>query len=164
MYFFGWVPLLYSSFLSMPVPTNWLWLPKEERPHFSHFYISHDTLLLLSHFSRIQLFVTLWTVASQSPLSMGFSGQEYWRGFPCPPPGDLPDLGIEPASLMSPALAGKLFTASTTCISILLWDHYYRIEDHNTEPKCLEWLLIAAQSEMKKKKAPLAFLYEEAEE
>ena len=75
---------------------------------------------VLSHFSRIQLFVTLWTVASQSPLSMGFSGQEYWRGFPCPPPGDLPDPGIEPASLMSPALAGKLFTASTTCISILL--------------------------------------------
>ena len=41
---------------------------------------------------------------------MGFSKQEYWSGFPCPPPGDLPDLGIEPESLMSPALAGRLFT------------------------------------------------------
>ena len=86
MYFFGWVPLLYSSFLSMPVPTNWLWLPKEERPHFSHFYISHDTLLLLSHFSRIQLFVTPWTIAHQAPLSTGFSRQEYWSGLPFPSP------------------------------------------------------------------------------
>ena len=40
------------------------------------------------------------------PLSMGFSRQENWSGFPCPPPGDLPDPGMEPASLMSPALAG----------------------------------------------------------
>ena len=44
---------------------------------------------------------------------MGFSRQEYWSGLPCPPPGDLPDLGIEPLSLMSPALAGRFFTAST---------------------------------------------------
>ena len=44
----------------------------------------------------VQLFVTLWTVAHQSPLSMGFSRQEYWSGFPCPPPEDLPNPGIEP--------------------------------------------------------------------
>ena len=42
----------------------------------------------------------------------GFSRQEYWSGMPCPPPGDLPDPGIEPASLMSPALAGRFFTTS----------------------------------------------------
>ena len=48
--------------------------------------------------------VTLWTVARQDPLSMGFSRQEYWSGLPCPSSGDLPDPGIEPASLMSPAL------------------------------------------------------------
>jgi len=42
-----------------------------------------------------------WTVAHQAPLSMRFSRQEYWGGLPCPPPGDLPDAGIEP---MSPAL------------------------------------------------------------
>ena len=42
----------------------------------------------------------------QAPLSMGFFRQEYWSGFPCAPPGDLPDPGIEPASLASPALAG----------------------------------------------------------
>ena len=46
--------------------------------------------------SRIRLSVTLWTVARQAPLSMGFLRQEYWRGLPFPPPGDLPDPGIEP--------------------------------------------------------------------
>ena len=45
---------------------------------------------------------------------MGFSRQEYWSGMPCPLPGDLPDAGIEPMSLMSPALAGGFFTTSTT--------------------------------------------------
>ena len=53
---------------------------------------------MLSHFSRVQLFLTLWTVASQAPLSMGFSRQEYWSGLPCPPPGDLPNPGIDPES------------------------------------------------------------------
>ena len=43
---------------------------------------------------------------------MGLCRQEYWSGFPCPPPGDLPDPGIEPVSLMSPALAGRFFTTS----------------------------------------------------
>ena len=64
--------------------------------------------------SLVQLFATLWTVAHQAPLPKGFSGQEYWSGLPCPPPGDLPDLGIEPASLTSPALAGGFFTISAT--------------------------------------------------
>ena len=57
-------------------------------------------------------FVTSWTVARQAPLSMGFSRQEYWRELPCPPPGDLPDSGIEPVSLTSPAVAGRFFTSS----------------------------------------------------
>ena len=52
--------------------------------------------------------------ACQAPLSMEFSRQEYWSGLPCPPPGDLPDPGIEPMSLMSPALAGRFLTTSTT--------------------------------------------------
>ena len=50
----------------------------------------------------------------QAPLSMGLSRQEYWSGLRCPPPGDLPDPGIEPMSLMSPALSGKFFTISST--------------------------------------------------
>ena len=67
---------------------------------------------MLSHFSHVWLFVTQGTVACQDPLSVGFSRQEYWSGLPCPSAGDLPDPGIEPASLMSPAVAGMF---STTC-------------------------------------------------
>ena len=62
---------------------------------------------MLSHFSCVQLFVMLWTVALQAPLSMGFLRQEYWSGLPFPFPGDLPDSEGEP---MSPALAGGFFT------------------------------------------------------
>ena len=51
---------------------------------------------MLSPFSCIQLCVTLWAVACQTPLYMGFSRQEYWIGLPFPPPGDLPDPGIGP--------------------------------------------------------------------
>ena len=51
---------------------------------------------MLSHFSRVQLFVNTWTVTHHIPLSMAFSRQEYWSGLPCLPPGDLPDPGIKP--------------------------------------------------------------------
>ena len=54
---------------------------------------------MLSHFSHVQLFVTLWTIACQAPLSMGFSRQEYKSGLLCSPPGDLPDPGTEPTLL-----------------------------------------------------------------
>ena len=50
--------------------------------------LSTAGLYVLSHFSCVQLFVTLWAVAHQGPLSTGFSRQEYWSGLPCPPPGD----------------------------------------------------------------------------
>ena len=56
---------------------------------------------MLSHFICVRMFVTLQTVAYLAPLSMGFSRQEYYSGFPCPPPGDLPNPGIEPVSLVS---------------------------------------------------------------
>ena len=59
---------------------------------------------MLSHFSHVRLFVTLWTVAHQAPLSMGFSRQEYWSGLPIPSPGGLPDPVIKPVSPVSPAL------------------------------------------------------------
>ena len=59
---------------------------------------------------RLCCFVTLWTITHQTPLSMGFSWQEYWSGLPCSPPGDLSDTGIESASAVSPALAGGFFT------------------------------------------------------
>jgi len=50
------------------------------------------------------LYSTICTVACQAPLSMEFSSQEYWSGFPCPPPGNLSNPGFEPTSLTSPAL------------------------------------------------------------
>ena len=55
-------------------------------------------------------FVTPWTVAHQAPLSMKFFRQEYWSGLPFPSPGALPNPGVEPTSLVSPALAGRFFT------------------------------------------------------
>ena len=67
-----------------------------------------------NRFSHVQLFATLWTIACQAPLSVGFSRQEHWSGLPFPPPGDLPIPGIKTMSLVSPALAGRFFTTSAT--------------------------------------------------
>ena len=69
---------------------------------------------VLSRFSRVYLCATLWTAARQAPLSVGFSRQEHWSGLPFPSPGDLPDPGIQTASPVSPALAGRVFTISAT--------------------------------------------------
>ena len=78
----------------------------------------------LSHFSRVQLFATPWTVAYQAPLSMGFSRQEYRSGLPCHPPGDLPDPGIKPKFLMFlPWQAGSLPLAH---LGSPIWDRDYR--------------------------------------
>ena len=71
---------------------------------------------MLSHFSHVQLFATLWMVACQVYLSVEFSRQEYWSGLPFHSPGDLPDAGIKSESLMSPALAGGFFTTSATIL------------------------------------------------
>ena len=80
---------------------------------------------VLSHFSCVQLFVTLRTVACQAPLSMGFSKQEYWSGLPFCPPGDLSGPGIELSSLRSSDLAGRFFTTGATweahtCVYVFL--------------------------------------------
>ena len=69
---------------------------------------------MLSRFSCVRCFSSSWTIARQAPLSMGFSRQEYWSGLPFPSPGDLPNPGIEPATLRSPALADGFFTTSAT--------------------------------------------------
>ena len=68
------------------------------------------SVLCAESLSHVQLFATPWTVAHQAPLSMGFSRQEYWSGLPFPPPGDLPDPGIEPACPVSLAMARVFFT------------------------------------------------------
>ena len=80
---------------------------------------------MLSHFSHVRLFATLWTVARQAPLTMGFCRQEYWSGLPCPPPGDLSNPGIKPMFLKSPILAGGFFTSSTSWEALSLSNHCY---------------------------------------
>ena len=95
-----------------------MWRFPGQAPKQVCFFIQVQALAELLHgtacqaaLSRIRLFATLWTVARQAPLSMGFPRQEYWRGLPCPSPGDLPDSGIEPVSpvCVSPAPAGGFF-------------------------------------------------------
>ena len=71
--------------------------------------LSSIYVYVLSRFTHVWLFVTLWAIAHQASLSMGFSTQECWSGLPGPPPGDLPDLGIKPVSLTSPALTDGFF-------------------------------------------------------
>ena len=68
---------------------------------------------MLSRFNHVQVFVTPWTAARQAPLSVGFPRQEHWSGLPLPSPGELPSPGIEPVSLVPPALAGGFFATST---------------------------------------------------
>ena len=81
---------------------------------------------MLIHFSLVQFFATLWAVAHQAPLSMGFPRQEHWTVLPSSSPGDLPDPGIE---LVSPALAGGFFSTGATwgaptqlCSGYLCWN------------------------------------------
>ena len=80
--------------------------------------VSIFSVYMLSRFTYVQLFVTLWTVALQASQSTGFSRQKYWTGLSNTPPGDLSDPGVEPVSLISPELPlGKLAGAK-----IVLYD------------------------------------------
>ena len=101
---------------------------------------------VLSCFSCVGLFATLWAAARQAPLSMGFSRQEYWCGLPFPSPGYLPNPGVEPVSLTSPALSTGFFTTSSTwespckyiyslILTVVLWTgyHYSHSRDGETE-------------------------------
>ena len=108
-----------ASFVSLP--RLYLCISPCPRPFFPFFFQPQGTFGILGPcacglrlFSRVQLFATPWTVARQAPLSMGFSRQEYQSELPCPPPGDLPNPGIEPMSLLFPALAGQFFTTSAS--------------------------------------------------
>ena len=69
---------------------------------------------IIDMLSCVWLFVTLWNVACQAPLSMEFSKQEYWSEVSCPTPGNLPNPGIKLTSLVSTALAGGFFTTGVT--------------------------------------------------
>ena len=87
-------------------------------------------VVVLSCFSHVRLFVTLWTVPRQVPLSVGSSRQEYGSGLPCPSPGGLPDPGIEPASFVSCVHTGVLF-----CVSFLWWEQLR--SSHLVTLKCI---------------------------
>ena len=92
-----------TSYFCIPVPYNEKYIPVL----CLHLYI----WMMINSFTHVQLPATLWTVAWETSLSMGFCRQEYLNGLPCPCPRDLTDPGIELASFMSPALAGRFFTA-----------------------------------------------------
>ena len=99
---------------------------------FAHFCIN---ACMLSCFRNVRLIVILWTIAHQASLSLGFSRQEYWSGLPCPPPGDLPNPGTEPVTLLSPALPGRFFTTSTTWEALcILINNYFIILWHSFFP------------------------------
>ena len=85
--------------------------------------------------SRVQLFVTPWTVARQAPLPVGLRKQEYWSGLPFPTPGDLPDPGIEHPSLIPFALASRFFTIEPhgkSHSSVPLSKFDYTVEERNS--------------------------------
>ena len=89
------------------------------------FFPSNLCCAVQSHFNCVWLFAALWTEAHQAPLSMRFPRQQYWSfGLPFPSPGDLPNPGIEPESLTSPALTGGVFTTSATWEApVLRWGY-----------------------------------------
>ena len=99
-------PHFFLSFIWKCLLRWWLW-PLQGVIHFS--WVSSMYIWDICMYTQSCLtFWNLWTVAQQARLSMEFFQQEYWSGLPFPPPGDLPDPGIEPKS---PALAGGFFTA-----------------------------------------------------
>ena len=77
--------------------------------------------------NHVRLFAVVWVLACQSPLSMGFSWQEYWSGLPFPLPGNLLNPGIEPSFTLSPALAGRFFTTLPPGKLISMHDFYLEI-------------------------------------
>ena len=95
------------------------------------------SVCMLSRFSRVWLFETLWTIAHQASLSMGFSRQGYWNGLPCLPPGDLPDPGIEPVASAWQEDSLSLSHKGSSLVTLLLFSHWvvsyslqpYRLQD-----------------------------------
>ena len=85
--------------------------------------------------SRVQLFVTPWTVAYQAPPSMGFSRQEYWSGLPFPSLGDLPDSGIEPKS---PALEADASTSEPPGLMVTAFKRAYATRCYHSQGCCIQ--------------------------
>ena len=100
-------------------PTVDRWLNVSLHPIWTCVYMC---VCMLSHFGRVWLFATPWTLTLQAPLSMGFSRQEYWSELPCPPPRDPPDSGVEFMSPVSPVLQVDFLPTESpgkpcTCVS-----------------------------------------------
>ena len=115
-------------FLTVPCGLRDLSSPPRNRTYTLSSEITEFWPLLCAQMlSHVQLCATPWTVAHQSPLSMGFSRQDSWSGLLCPLPGDLPDPGIKRISPWSPALAGEFFTTCTT----------WKAQDHQGVPEFL---------------------------
>ena len=93
----------------------------------------------LSHFSCVQLFTTLWTVACQALLSMEFSRREYWSALPCLPPGDLPDPGIEPHLL-------QLLRCRQVLYHLATWEAHMHMTATNTNLDLINMSLILHNS------------------
>ena len=122
--------ITFQSHLSMPlVDTN--------IHNFSQAVNKSMHACVLSHFSHVWLFAILWTIARQASLSIWFSRQEYCSILSCPPPEGLPDPGIEPTSLMSPALSGRFFTTSA------MWETLPKAQALNT----ITWKIRASTDE-----------------
>ena len=100
--------------------------------------------------------MTLWTVACKTPLSIGFSRQEYWSGLPFPPPGDLPDPRIKPKSLTSPASAGGFFTTSTTWEAHSLLQAIFLNQGSNSGLLHCRFFTVRATREKAKPAAPIS--------
>ena len=89
-----------------------------------------------------RLFGTIYTVAHQVPLSIGLSRQEYWSGLPFPSSGELLDPEIEAASLISPVLAGDIFTTSVTWEAhMVLWFKYISIKLEEKNVKLIKFCI-----------------------
>ena len=94
--------------------------------HLCYRFTSHSVYMHARSLQLCPTFSALWTIAHKVPLSLGFSRHEYWGGFPCPPPEDLPDPGMETTSPVSPALEGGVFTTSTAWEALLLTSRTYK--------------------------------------
>ena len=133
---------------------------------------------MLSRFRHVQLCATLWTVACQDSLSLGFFRQKYWSGLPCPSPGYLSNPGMEPEPLTSLALAGGffvLFCFTTSATWEAIWSNkkkkYSDFLPNCQEPACnSHWKLVMEdggqpprlraenESEVQRERNPLVYL------